>query len=62
MTATCETCRHWSTLVARQEHGGPLQAICGAHGGIFSGEWVTAKQSCDAHQAGEAVDRREVAA
>lgn len=62
----CATCRFWSESAARSVDGGALQALCLAPAGaIFAGEWVTARQSCDAHQAGEAVDARvgrEVAA
>lgn len=54
---TCESCRYWSDRVARQDGTGPLQALClPQSGGIFAGEYVTGRQSCDAFADGHPVD------
>jgi hypothetical protein len=58
---TCDSCRWWSDRIARSDGTGPLQALClPQSGGIFAGEYVTGRQSCDAFADGQPVDAAQV--
>lgn len=62
MSATCETCRYWSARVGAMDPEGGQMAIClPQSGGIFAGEYVTGRQSCDAFADGQPVDAAPVA-
>lgn len=52
-TRNCKGCKFWSEMIARAHGGGPVEALCLATGGQYSGKYTVASTRCDKWESGE---------
>lgn len=51
-TKNCHGCRYWSEMLAQAIGDGPLEAMCLAQDGPYTGKYTTKRQTCKAYEEG----------